>query len=522
MAFDLAAKLREAATNLNTPGAEQIEYIPFDLLDPDEANFYSIDGLNELADSIATVGILTPLRVRANGERFTITSGHRRRAAVKLLIDSGEDWSRGLPCIVDRGESTPEWEELKLIFANRQRVKTSAELSREAERTDELFCALREKGYEFPGRMQEHVAQALGVKASKLKRLHAIRNRAQEYVLDAYDTGKINESVAYELSKTELGVQKMIMVQFIRSGRPTDELTAETVATIANNWTHMCNRPCKADSWTNCRYVGVNHFEEGLRRRFAGITVGNCIKGYCCKGCSEMVECEAYCEKMEAERQQAQHDRERRRAEIEKTAEELAARRAQDDADRAEICAGIWARIKKAAEASGVGVGNVLAELCETQSDVDEALRFLNGTQTDHGFAAELLASELEFLADRLECSTDFLLGRTEEPGVNREPVMLSGGGAGVETSEEDPSTAPLRGSAQDDKPAEIEAHWSRGTPTEEGWYACLGTWRTIPDREIAYWWDGAWYEKKRKTRVMAETKVKAFYRLPDLEEVEK
>ena len=91
--FDLAAKLKEAASNLNTPGAEQIEYLPFELLDPDPDNFYSIDGLNELADSIATVGILTPLRVRANGGRYTITSGHRRRAAVQLLIDSGEDWS---------------------------------------------------------------------------------------------------------------------------------------------------------------------------------------------------------------------------------------------------------------------------------------------------------------------------------------------------------------------------------------------------------------------------------------------
>jgi ParB family chromosome partitioning protein len=211
MAFDLAAKLA-AVSKLNT-GAEQIEYIPSALLDPDPDNFYSIDGLNELADSIATVGILTPLRVRQNGERYTITSGHRRRAAVQLLIDSGEDWSRGLPCIVDRGESTPEWEELKLIFANRQRVKTSAELSLEAERTDELFCALKEKGFDFPGRMQEHVAQALGVKASKLKRLHAIRGNLIPELLALYDANTINEETAYQLQQLPEGVQRYLSAQ---------------------------------------------------------------------------------------------------------------------------------------------------------------------------------------------------------------------------------------------------------------------------------------------------------------------
>lgn len=517
MAFDLAAKLREAATNLNTPGAEQIEYIPFELLDPDPDNFYSIDGLNELADSIATVGILTPLRVRANGERYTITSGHRRRAAVKLLIDSGEDWSRGLPCIVDRGESTPEWEELKLIFANRQRVKTSAELSREAERTDELFCALREKGYEFPGRMQEHVAQALGVKASKLKRLHAIRNRSHEYVLDAYDSGKINESVAYELSQAPQDLQKMIVVRMLHDNRPLSELTAEQVAKITDARNNMANRGCYFNKNVRCAYVNVR-MDEALRRRFRGSKVGNCQKGGCCKGCPALLECEAYCCKCETDRQLLQTAQEQRRAEIEKTAEELAARRAQDDADRAEICAEIWARIKKAAESSGVELENVLAELCETRADIAQALRFIDGTEADHGFAAELLASELEFLADRLECSTDFLLGRTEEPGVNHGSVGADAPGGPETEPETDGGTSggrPLQ------EPGEIEAHWSTGTPTEEGWYACLGSWAGIPERTISYWRDGAWYEEKKSRRVMSDTEITAFYRLPDLEEVE-
>ena len=123
--FDLAG-LMKSVSKMST--REQIEYLPFDLLDADPNNFYSLDDIEELADSIATVGLVHPLRVRQCGERYTITSGHRRRAAIQLLIDSGEDWSQGVPCVVDRGESEPELAELKLIFANRQRQKTSAEL----------------------------------------------------------------------------------------------------------------------------------------------------------------------------------------------------------------------------------------------------------------------------------------------------------------------------------------------------------------------------------------------------------
>lgn len=499
--FDLAAKLKEAASNLNTTGAEQIEYIPFNLLDPDESNFYSLEGLDELADSIATIGILTPLRVRQNGERYTITSGHRRRAAVQLLIDSGEDWSRGLPCIVDRGESTPEWEELKLIFANRQRVKTSAELSREAERTVELFCALREKGYDFPGRMQEHVAQALGVKASKLKRLHAIRNRAQEYVLDAYDSGKINESVAYELSQAPKDLQKMIIVQMMHANRPLSELTAEQVAKITDARNNMANRGCYFNKNVRCAYVNVR-MDEALRRRFRGSKVGNCQKGGCCKGCPALLECEAYCCKCETDRQRKEAEQATRRAELEKIHREAEAQRAQaaeevpspipEGYTQTGLLFDRVQRIRRAAEASGADLRHVFSVRSLSERDLATYLSIINGGPDPTYELDDLFddTDELADLADDLECSTDFLLGRTEDPQINE-------GG--------DPKAGT----------------WQTGTPTEEGWYACLGSWKGIPDRTIAYWWDGGWYEHKRKTRVMAETKVTAFYRLPDLEEVQ-
>ena len=72
--FDLAALLG-GVSKLDT-GGEQIVRLPLELLDPDPENFYSLDGLDELAANIETVGLLDPIRVRPNGERYTVVSGH--------------------------------------------------------------------------------------------------------------------------------------------------------------------------------------------------------------------------------------------------------------------------------------------------------------------------------------------------------------------------------------------------------------------------------------------------------------
>ena len=66
--FDLA-KLMQDVSKTDT-GKQQIQYIPLELIDPDEANFYSLDGLNELAGSIEMLGLQQPLLVRpAQGGR---------------------------------------------------------------------------------------------------------------------------------------------------------------------------------------------------------------------------------------------------------------------------------------------------------------------------------------------------------------------------------------------------------------------------------------------------------------------
>lgn len=80
------------------------------------------------------------------------------------------------PSVIGVGVGIPERGRRRLIYANSNtRTMTSQEYSRQAEKVRELLCRLQEEGYDFPGRMRDHVAEACQISKSKLARLDAIQ-----------------------------------------------------------------------------------------------------------------------------------------------------------------------------------------------------------------------------------------------------------------------------------------------------------------------------------------------------------
>lgn len=227
--FNLADYLKDT-TPVSNSDTEQIVRINLDLIDPDPSNFYSLEGIDELAGNIETVGLLDALRVRPNGERYTVVSGHRRRAACLLIRDGGSEmFAAGVPCIIEYGEASDAMRELRLIYANSAtRVMSAADLSKQAERVTELLYQLKEQGVEFPGRMRDHVAQACKVSASKIARLHAIRENLRDSYRLMFDAGRMSEGNAYRISQETPDVQKQI---FERLGTAACSLPAERLET---------------------------------------------------------------------------------------------------------------------------------------------------------------------------------------------------------------------------------------------------------------------------------------------------
>lgn len=222
--FNLAALVPEmdAVSNLDTP---RITMIPITELRPNGGNFYDTTNFEDLADSIELNGLLEPLCVFRRGQgtgSYVIFSGHRRFKALRLLYEKSgfEKWTE-VPCIVFPDPHDANRETVMLIHANSTgRVLSNWEKAQQARRLKEALVAMREGGAELPGRIRDLVAEEMQMSASKLARLEAIGNNLTEVrFAKAWREGRLNESVAYELSKLPKERQKEAWDEYMRCGR---------------------------------------------------------------------------------------------------------------------------------------------------------------------------------------------------------------------------------------------------------------------------------------------------------------
>ena len=221
--FNLAALVpeMEAVSNSDTP---RITMIPIEELRPNGGNFYDTSNFEDLADSIELNGLLEPLCVFRRGQgtgAYVIFSGHRRYKALRMLYErSGfERWAE-VPCIVYPDPHDANRETVMLIHANSTgRVLSNWEKAEQARRLKEALVAMREGGAELPGRIRDLVAEEMQMSASKLARLEAIGNNLTEVrFAKAWREGRLNESVAYELSKLPKARQKEAWDEYLRCG----------------------------------------------------------------------------------------------------------------------------------------------------------------------------------------------------------------------------------------------------------------------------------------------------------------
>ena len=222
--FNLAALVpeMEAVSNSDTP---RITMIPITELRPNGGNFYDTSNFEDLADSIELNGLLEPLCVFRRGQgtgHYVIFSGHRRYKALRLLYEKSgfEKWTE-VPCIVYPDPHDANRETVMLIHANSTgRVLSNWEKTQQARRLKEALVAMREGGAELPGRIRDLVAGEMQMSASKLARLEAIGNNLTEVrFAKAWREGRLNESVAYELSKLPKERQKEAWDEYLRCGR---------------------------------------------------------------------------------------------------------------------------------------------------------------------------------------------------------------------------------------------------------------------------------------------------------------
>lgn len=432
MAFNLADVLKNVSDS--DTGREQIEYIPLTELDEDPDNFYQLSGIPELADNIALCGLQQPIRVRQKKDgRYIIVSGHRRRAALEMLVADGYDIFSKAACIVERDEVSPALQQLRLIYANAAtRKMTAAETAEEAERVTNLLYKLQEEGYEFPGRMRDHVAQAMSISKSKLARLKVIRENLDESWADAWKDGTLTESQAYELAQMPRGWQCIIKANWPTS---IQSLYADRIRVFRERFNELSDLKCDHGLQL------CEHSSEMMKKNAGTYYNFPCIR--CCFDCSSLQTCKNCCPEAAGKKKELKA--------VAKQAN-LDAKREQEERDRpgAEFARMVWDRIGKARERSGVSVKDIVFARGESFynefCDDPKQMKMENGEgdyspNSTVSFGYNLRASDVMHIvsvADALKCSVDYLLGRTEDReshlSVQSEKCPVSYSGAVMRT----------------------------------------------------------------------------------------
>lgn len=432
--FDMGDFAKALAQPVSESGTEraQIEYIDIDLLDSDPHNFYRLNDIPELADSIATIGLQQPILVR-DGENghVVIVSGHRRAAAIRLLLEDGRTDLREVPCIREQDSASPALRELRLIYANSAtRQLSSAEIAQQAEKVRELLYRLKEEGYEFPGRMRDHVAEACNISKSKLARLEKIEKGLASCYRDAWKAGTLPEDTADALASLPEATQERIKrlcpktTPSARNIRDTakrgEYLTASFKCPGGAACTHMdkfFRHDLKANSWKSC-----GGEKCCLKCRSGGAYDP---AGYCGAACAEM------CSKAREKYEKAKEKK--------KASDAAAEAKAQSEA-AARVCAQAR-RIVRAADAAGLSDDVKLS--CDYGGSVAVGrLRALSDGTASDGEVARYGGNVLPWRArdaaenaKTLHCSVDYLLGLTDElkpvatePGQGALATWMPGG----------------------------------------------------------------------------------------------
>lgn len=463
MAFDLAAMLKDVPS-LDT-GKKQITYLRRESLDADAGNFYAVRDVDALADNISVVGLQQPILVRPGQEagRYTVVSGHRRLAALAKLAEEDPDKWAEVPCIVEADNASPALQQLRLVYANANtRQLTSAEIGEQAAQVEQLLYQLQEEGYEFPGRMRDHVAEVVGVSRSKLARLKVIREKLIAPFMARFEAGRLPEGTAYVLAQASSVRQYLIYDANVAAYG--EDFMAPPQSRVENNlaWMQKAASLCGGLKCPVSQTCTKAHAPALLRAAAALGQFNRLHCEGCCRECQQLDYCRYSCEYAGDIKKARLHKRNQETAE-KKAAEK--AEKQQRERSAKDLLTVAYNRVARLRDEKNIepkdfvkaSLGYPYPSDISRLQELEHGRPKLNDRMTGGIWADE--ARHLVATAELLGCSTDYLLGRDV-------PAQPEGAGGG----------------------------WHTGTPPEPGDYVVVHYFKSEqhPQKQAdPAWWNG-------------------------------
>lgn len=239
-----AGLLSEASKKMAVDTME-IVYIPREQIEKNPENKYSIEGIDELAESISLVGLKTPLEVKPYKDHYMLVGGERRITAIDQLISRGE-WTTDIPCIVSNPVelnipelTDAEKEILSISVTNTtQRRYTEADLLYEVETLEPIYKKLKQLGkkeftyinqageqvtQDISGKKtRELLAEKTGVSPAQIEKLSRISRKGTDELKKAIEEGTANVATASTIANMDPEDQKELIEQHkkIAPGKP--------------------------------------------------------------------------------------------------------------------------------------------------------------------------------------------------------------------------------------------------------------------------------------------------------------
>lgn len=405
---EFAASLQPVVSDSDTT-VDQITYIDLDKLIADDKNFYELSNIQELASNIQLCGLQQPIRVReAENGRYRIVSGHRRCAALRSLVEQGLDRFGRVACIIEHGEASEAMQELRLIFANSStRQLTSAEQMHQAERVEALLYQLKEEGVNFPGRMRDQVAAACKVTGTKLAELKVIREKLQEPFKGQFERNEINASAAYKLARLPEYIQCDIAAAVGARYRINGVGAGNLLKYAAGYYSWAKKQKCEKTGGPCCNVPGM------LKRTAKTNYIWQYCVGKCCMTCNDRHSCAGACKYAKQRKNEEKAAEAKRQAAVKKRNEHDAAERRKANIKAAQ-------RLVRAIDRTELSDDDdLLTSTCGCNRKVKTVRSIAAGDTGNLNFYTNNIflppADGLSSLADQLHCSTDYILGRTDE-----------------------------------------------------------------------------------------------------------
>lgn len=255
----LSEASRKEATNL-----QHTEYIDFYKLVPNPMNNMSLDEseIKDLANNIyLNDNILEqPVVVRQMDDgRYMLLAGHKRREAIKLLIDEGLYRPDNLveAKIKDLDDlKLPLNDDLKELFlirsANKYRTMTDADRAVEINDWSKLFSELKKQGHKtvviplddgteseisLQGKKRDLVAKAVGVSPAQVGKFEKVTNQGSEKLQNALLQNRVPVTVAADLAGADKKTQDTILESIEKKKKGSAPISASDVETAKKNLT---------------------------------------------------------------------------------------------------------------------------------------------------------------------------------------------------------------------------------------------------------------------------------------------